>query len=276
MKKDLSKYLVGAKKYLALAFLSVALFIVLTLSLILFDVGGIGPRESRIGLSTINLFFFRLFVVNDWLNVVSDIFAILAVLVIVFFAGYGFYQLIKRKSLKKVDADLYLLAVVYFFMVVVYLFFEFVVINYRPILVDGILEPSFPSTHSLLVFTVFGTAIFEIKEKITKESVKKYLIVTAITIIVLAFIVRVASGYHWFTDVLASLFIALIFSFGFAALKVIIKNYLLDIADIGEEISEDNQTVENITEQDLEELEYESESEDIGTEETEGVIEDTE
>lgn len=276
MKKDLSKYLVGAKKYLALAFLSVALFIVLTLSLILFDVGGIGPRESRIGLSTINLFFFRLFVVNDWLNVVSDIFAILAVLVIVFFAGYGFYQLIKRKSLKKVDADLYLLAVVYFFMVVVYLFFEFVVINYRPILVDGILEPSFPSTHSLLVFTVFGTAIFEIKEKITKESVKKYLIVTAITIMVLAFIVRVASGYHWFTDVLASLFIALIFSFGFAALKVIIKNYLLDIADIGEEISEDNQTVENITEQDLEELEYELESEDIGTEETEGVIEDTE
>ena len=131
------------------------------------------------------------------------------------FVCLGVYQLIKRKSLKKVDLDIYMIGAVYATIAIVYIFFEIFVINYRPVLVDGVKESSFPSSHRLLIFTVLSTSIYEINKRITNEKIKKVLIISSYVIMGITFFARFMCGYHWFTDVLASLLLSLIISFIF-------------------------------------------------------------
>ena len=117
------------------------------------------------------------------------------------------YQLISRKSLKKVDADLYLLGALYAVIMGVYVFFEICIINYRPIILYVDLEASFPSSHTMIVLCIMSTAIFQFNRRIHNNIVKKAVNGASILLIAITIIVRLISGVHWFTDIIGGLLI---------------------------------------------------------------------
>ena len=74
-----------------------------------------------------------IYIITDWLGLV-------AIFVCMIFAGIGFGQLVKRRSLLKVDYDILCLGIYYIIVIFCYLIFEMFPINYRPVLIDGFME----------------------------------------------------------------------------------------------------------------------------------------
>lgn len=157
------------------------------------DVQSIGPKDSEIGFATLNKAVNDLFGTHlIWYNITDWL---------------GLYQLISRKSLKKVDADLYLLGAFYAVIMGVYVFFEICIINYRPIILYTDLEASFPSSHTMIVLCIMSTAIFQFNRRIHNNIVKKVVNGASILLIAITIIGRLISGVHWFTDILGGLLI---------------------------------------------------------------------
>jgi hypothetical protein len=61
------------------------------------------------------------------------------------FAVLGLCQLVKRKSIRKVDFRILLLGAFYMIVIALYLFSEFVVIHYRPVMLSQSLETAYPT-----------------------------------------------------------------------------------------------------------------------------------
>ena len=165
------------------------------------DVQAIGPQGSKVGLATINGFFCERIGVNTLLYEITDWLGLVPIAVAFGFAVLGLVQWIKRKSLLKVDRSLFILGGFYLCVMAVYAFFEIVVINYRPTLIDGILEASYPSSTTLLVLCVMPTAVMQTNERIKNGVLKKC--VAWLIVIFTAFMVigRFFSGVHWFSDI---------------------------------------------------------------------------
>lgn len=132
--------------------------------------------------------------VTDWLGLVP-------LFVCMGFGILGLVQWIKRKSIRKVDYDILILGGFYIITIAAYLLFESVVINYRPVLIGGILEASYPSSTTMLVMCVMPTAIMQLKSRIKNKAVCNIASVTIIAFIAFMVIGRLISGVHWFTDI---------------------------------------------------------------------------
>lgn len=181
---------------------ALAAFVIWTLAVRSLDVRAIGPMGSPVGFSTVNGFFhdltgvcMPLYAVTDWLGLVPVAF-------IIGFAVLGLAQWIKRKKISRVDPSILALGGFYIATMAVYIFFEQVVINYRPVLISGILEASYPSSTTLLVLCVIPTAIMQLDRRIENRILKK-----CVRYILAAFIVfmvagRTLSGVHWLTDII--------------------------------------------------------------------------
>ena len=129
------------------------------------DVQDIGPMETAVGLATINGWFHKLTGVHMWLYTVTDWLGLVPIIVAWGFAMLGLGQWIKRKQLRKVDYDLFVLGGFYMVVMTAYLFFEMVTVNYRPVLIEGILETSYPSSTTLLVLCVMPTALMQCNQR---------------------------------------------------------------------------------------------------------------
>lgn len=183
------------------------LFILLIILLKTVDVSAIGPQGSVVGLSNLNKTVFNAVGCNEFWYNLTEVFGYLAILVALAFAVLGLYQLIKRKSFKKVDKNLYALLGVYILVGITYILFEKVIVNYRPILNEE-LEASFPSSHTLLVLCFLGTSIIECDYLIKDKRINLTVKIIAFSIMFLTIIGRMLSGVHWFTDILGGLFIS--------------------------------------------------------------------
>lgn len=106
-----------------------------------------------------------LYYITDWLGLVPFAIAL-------GFAILGLAQWIKCKSLFKVDSSIFVLGVFYIFVMEVYLFFKKIVINYRPVLVDGFLEASYPSSTTMLALCVISTAMMQLDRRIRHNKAK--------------------------------------------------------------------------------------------------------
>ena len=193
--------------------LSFLLFAALTLLVSLVDVKPIGPLGSSVGLASLNSFFAELFGVNMLWHDIAEILGYFILLYVGFFALLGLIQLIKRKKLFAIDRPILLLGLFYVALVAVYAAFEFVVVNYRPILVEGELEASYPSSHTLLAICVVCTAIVALHKIF---GAKKWVIcLDAVSAAVMAATVvfRSVSGVHWFTDIIAGILLSLALAF---------------------------------------------------------------
>ena len=184
------------------------LFLVLLFCLLWVDVRAIGPNGSTIGLATINQYVWKMTGVNMNWYYITDYLGLIGIFTAFLFALLGLSQLIKRKSLSKVDLDIYFLGVFYVVLIVIYGFFEINVVNYRPILMDGNLEASFPSSHTLMICCVMGSAMLQFKMRIKNRIILN--VVNAMSVIVMLVTVmgRLISGVHWFSDIIGGLLLS--------------------------------------------------------------------
>lgn len=199
MKKIDRNYLIGAGFFVA--------FVLFTILVKFVDVRAIGPLGSEVGFAGLNELFMKNNSNSCW-NAVSNVFLILAFASALCFAVVGVVQLIKRKSLKKVDKNLYILLGLYVVTVLVYVFFELVVVNYRPVLEEGKLAASYPSTHILLSVVFLISALMGLNKYLkNKKNVFIINILTSVFVVLLV-CARMMSGVHWITDIIASLLIS--------------------------------------------------------------------
>ena len=172
------------------------------------DVKAIGPNNSKVGFAKLNGLFSKLVDSNMTIYKITEILGYIVILIVLVYGVIGLIQLIKRKSIKKVDREIILLGVLYVLMAVVYVAFEKIVINYRPILIDGELEASYPSSHTLLAICICLSSLLVSKNYVSD----KYLKITNIVTIVLllgVFAGRVVSGVHWISDIIGGVLISL-------------------------------------------------------------------
>lgn len=190
----------------------IGLFIISVIYILLVkfvDVSSIGPKNSSVGFSHINKLFNNIFSYNPTIYKITEILGYLALLIVAIYGLIGVYQLIKRKSIKKVDREIILLGIFYVVVICLYVLFEKVIINYRPVILEGVLEASFPSSHTLLAICVCGSGVL-VNNKIFKDF--KYTnIINKIFIVLLVLIVigRLISGVHWLSDILGGVIISI-------------------------------------------------------------------
>mgnify|MGYP004461073345 FL=1 len=217
------------KKNIITSITMIILAVIYTILVKIIDVAPIGPNNSEVGFSKINGFFHNLLGSNMTIYKITEILGIIPLLMAGIYAIIGLVELIKRKSLTKVDYEIYALAGLYVVVLGLYVFFEKCIINYRPILIDGILEASYPSSHTLMALCICGSSIIVNKRIFHKKIFNlenKLSIFLMITIILGRFI----SGVHWFSDIVGAIFIslALLSSFytaisSFTHKKVVVK-----------------------------------------------------
>ena len=190
------------KRNLFIAVCLLIAFVLWTLLVSIVDVQAIGPKGSTVGFATLNGFVrdfvgtnMFLYTVTDWLGLVP------------FFTAFGFAilgltQWIKRKSFLKVDFSILILGGFYIVVIMVYVFFETVVINYRPVLINGLLEASYPSSTTMLVMCVMPTLVMQLKTRIKNRMLERCLTFAIIVFTLFMVIGRLISGVHWLTDII--------------------------------------------------------------------------
>ena len=196
------------KRYLNLGVIFLLLFLVWTWLIINVDVQPIGQNNTNIGLASFNSWFHSLTGVHMWIYVITDWLGLVPIFVCMYFGIIGFIQLVKRKSIFKVDYDLLILGVYYIIVILSYLIFELIPINYRPILIDGRMEVSYPSSTTLLVLSVMPTLIFQMNRRLKNIKLKQLFIILVILFSVFMIIGRLISGVHWFSDIVGSILIS--------------------------------------------------------------------
>ena len=181
--------------------LSLTAFILWTAAVKFIDVSPIGPDGSVVGFATINSFFHKLTGVNMSLYIITDWLSLVPVGFVFGFALVGLIQLLKRKRLFKVDYDILILGGFYVAVMTIYVLFEFVAVNYRPVLINGVLESSYPSSTTMLVMCIIPTAIMQLNSRL--ENVRLKRTVSLILYLFTLFMVagRLLSGVHWLSDI---------------------------------------------------------------------------
>ena len=194
------------KKYAGTIFWALC-FIIFTILVKVIDVQPAGAEGSLIGFATLNTAVYSLLGKNDLCYKITQNYLIIwAFFIVVFHALTGFIQLIKTKSLLKVDHEILMLGIIYVIVVILYVLFEKLAINYRPIVFEKGLEPSYPSTHTMLILTVSGTAIPSAKKYFKRPLLTK---IICIAVMWGTVICRLLSGVHWFTDIIGGILISL-------------------------------------------------------------------
>ena len=172
------------------------------------DVQPAGPEGTRIGFAAFNVWLHKMTGVHMMIYVVTDWLGLVPVCICLCFGAVGVIQSIKRRSLAKVDLDIILLGVYYVLIIILYLVFEMVPINYRPILINGVLEASYPSSTTLLVLSVMPTLKYQIDKRSESRLIR---IMTSIFVFLFStFMVtgRLIAGVHWATDIIGSMLLS--------------------------------------------------------------------
>ena len=189
------------KKTLVTGVILIFAFDVWTMLIQIIDVQAVGINNTNVGFATFNTWFHSLMGVNMTLYTITDWLGLVPIFIGMCFGFLGFLQLIKRKSLLKVDFDIRILGVYYVIVILCYLIFEMIPINYRPVFINGFAEASYPSSTTLLVLGVMPTLIFQADRRIKSDKIKKIICVITSLFSIFMVIGRLISGVHWFTDI---------------------------------------------------------------------------
>ena len=190
------------KKNLVISLSLLVAFAPWTIALIFIDVKAIGPGGSSVGFATINAMFHDwtgvhmvMYTITDWLGLVPVAFGF-------GFASLGLIQWIQRKNLFHVDFSLLVLGGFYMIVLAAYLLFEAHVVNYRPVLINGYLEASYPSSTTMLVMCVMPTAMMQLNSRIQNAAFRQCVRILIALFIGFMVIGRLLSGVHWLTDII--------------------------------------------------------------------------
>ena len=197
------------KKILLIGSIFLAMFAVWTALILTVDVQPLGQNGTSIGFAAFNCWFHHFTGVNMAIYTITDWMGLVPVIICLIFAGIGMVQLIKRRSFFRVDADIMILGV--YFVVIVFLayaIFEMIPINYRPILIEGRMEASYPSSTTLLVLSVMPALIEQIQRRPSDITAKRIIKIAAIAFSTFMVIGRLVSGVHWFTDIVGGVLLS--------------------------------------------------------------------
>ena len=183
-------------------------FVLWTVLVSVVDVRAIGPNGSSVGFATLNGYVHDLTGVNMRLYSITDWFGLVPIGVAFGFAVLGLVQWVGRKSLFKVDRSILALGGFYIIVLAMYIFFEIVVINYRPVLIDGYLEASYPSSTTMLVMCVMPTAMMQLHARIKSDVFRRCVLISIAAFTAFMVIGRLASGVHWLTDIIGGALIS--------------------------------------------------------------------
>ncbi len=189
------------QKSIYIAVCMLAAFILWTVVICFVDTQAIGPQESTVGLATINGFVHNLTGVHMSLYAITDWLGLVPLGFVVGFALLGLIQWIKRKHLRQVDYSIFVLGGFYIVVMAVYVLFEVIAVNYRPVLINGYLEASYPSSTTMLVLCVMPTAIMQFKSRIKNKVLKQCICLSIAVFVVFMVVARLISGVHWITDI---------------------------------------------------------------------------
>lgn len=192
--------------YIGASFL--ILFVIWTVALYFVDVRDVGPMESSVGFAMLNKLVHNVTGIHMSLYTITDWLGLVPICVIMGFGILGLIQWIKRKCLLKVDYSILTLGVFYIVVLVIYIFFEMFIVNYRPILINGSLEASYPSSTTMLVMCVMPTTIMQFNARIKNGTFKWCLNLIITMFIAFMVIGRFVSGVHWFSDIIGGVLLS--------------------------------------------------------------------
>lgn len=198
----------NGKKSLLIGGIFLAMFTVWTVLIQTVDVQPLGQNGTGIGFAAFNCWFHHFTGVNMVIYTITDWMGLVPVIICLSFAGIGLVQLIKRRSLFRVDADIMILGVYFVIVFLAYAIFEMIPINYRPILIEGRMEASYPSSTTLLVLSVMTALIEQIQRRLSRIRVKQIATIAAIAFSAFMVIGRLVSGVHWFTDIVGGVLLS--------------------------------------------------------------------
>ena len=190
------------KKYLIVGLCLMAAFVLWTAAVCLVDVQPIGPQDSAVGFAAINGAFHAMTGVHMALYNITDILSVIPLGCVVAFGMLGLVQLIRRKDLRKVDGDILVLGGFYIVVLAFFCLFEVLDINYRPVLIEGVLEASYPSSTTMLALCVMPSVMLQLRRRMKDGAAKRC--TQAVLFVFTAFMVigRLISGVHWLTDII--------------------------------------------------------------------------
>ena len=186
----------------------VLLFILWTVLIQCVDVQEVGPRGSKVGFAAWNVRFHSLTGVNMTLYTVTDWLGLVPIFICGCFGIIGLTQWIQRNRILRADPDILFLGVYYLLVIAGYLLFEMIPINYRPVLIDGYLEASYPSSTTLLVLSVMPTMVFQADRRCRKRWARYLAAASALLFSVFMVSGRLIAGVHWATDIIGSVFLS--------------------------------------------------------------------
>ncbi|MCR4850585.1 MAG: phosphatase PAP2 family protein [Lachnospiraceae bacterium] len=172
------------------------------------DVQAVGQNGTRIGFADYNVCFHQLTGVHMTLYTITDWLGLVPIFICLCFGVMGLVQLIKRRDLLRVDSDILLLGVYYVMVIACYLIFEMIPINYRPVLIEGRQEGSYPSSTTLLVLSVMPTLMVQANRRVSNAMIRKAVAVFVIAFSAFMVIGRLISGVHWATDIIGSVLLS--------------------------------------------------------------------
>ena len=179
-------------------------FVIWTILIMNVNVKPIGPEGTSVGFAALNGWFHQLTGTHMTIYTVTDWMGLVPVVVCMMFGFVGLFQWVRRRNLLKVDFDILSLGVYYIVVIFGYLFFEMIPMNYRPILIEGRLEASYPSSTTLLVLSVMPTLIFQAKQRVKNATWQKVIVRFASAFSTFMVVGRMVSGVHWLTDIVGA------------------------------------------------------------------------
>ena len=156
------------------------------------DVRQAGQAGAAVGFAAWNCFVHGSLGVHMWLYTLTDWLGLVPVAVAMVFG----------------IRDMIFLGLYYVVVIFCYLFFEMFPINYRPILIEGRMEASYPSSTTLLVLCVMPTLVFQVKRRVKHSFIQKITAALAMAFSVFMVVGRLISGVHWLTDIVGSVLLS--------------------------------------------------------------------
>lgn len=196
------------KKLFRKAYAALGGFVLWTALVSRVDVQSAGPMDSAVGFAAINQEIHRLLGVHLEIYKLTDWLSLIPLLIVMGFGALGLVQWIRRRDIRKVDPDILLLGGFYAVTLLAFAFFELVPVNYRPVLIDGQLEPSYPSSTTMLVLCVIPTAVTQIHSRIKHPGWKNAISCILNTFAVFMVLGRLISGVHWVTDIIGGILLS--------------------------------------------------------------------
>ena len=177
-------------------------FVLWTVAVCTVDVREVGPQGSVVGFASFNAFVHELTGVNMALYTLTDWLGLVPICFVLGFAALGLVQWIVRGHLLKVDHSILFLGGFYVVVIGLFVFFETFVVNFRPVLIEGRLEASYPSSTTMLVMCVMPTAIMQLKSRIKNRVLRHFCTCVIIAFTLFMVIGRLVSGVHWCSDII--------------------------------------------------------------------------